>query len=161
MRDMRYEKLRYNGTHRPNRMQKVLAPRSTLLASKRGQAALSLIFVIGGIVFVIGITTAFVVTSFLQSTYGFEAANRALAVAGAGVGDAFLQLIRNKDFSSSGYSIPVGEVQVNVTVAQASGKATITAQATVARSTRKVQAVVSINSTTGEITLLSQEELPL
>ena len=46
---------------------------------RRGQATLSLVFLVGGIVILIGVTLSVLVISLINSGYGFQAANRALA----------------------------------------------------------------------------------
>lgn len=130
-----------------------------------GQAALSLVFLIGGVLVLIGVTLSFVVISFLNATYGFQAANRALGVATAGVEDALLQLARNKDFSvPSGYSMPLGAASAAVKVTQgapAAGLATILSQAVVGSHERKLQVVVSVSAATGRVHVVSWQEVPL
>jgi len=133
--------------------------------SKRGQAALSFVFLIGVIVLSIGVAVAFLANSFLNSGYGYQAANRAMAVASAGAEDALMRLARNKDFSSvSSYSVPVSSSSASVTVNQnspAAGQAKIVSSATVFFQQRKIQVVVSVDGTTGQISLISWQLLTL
>lgn len=128
-----------------------------------GQAAISFVFVIGGIIILIGITLAFLNAGFLSSSYGFVASEQALATAQAGVQDATLQLERNMSFSSpGGYGITVGSYSATVTVTQnspAAGLVTIVSFATVSFHTRKIQAVASVNATTGAVSLVSSQEI--
>ena len=63
-----------------------------------GQAALALVFLIGGAVVLVGITLAFLVYNFVNSTSGFQAANRALGVALAGANDALVKLSNDRRF---------------------------------------------------------------
>jgi len=63
-----------------------------------GQAAISLIFLVGGTILLVGVTLAFLIFSFITSTFGFQAANRALGVAFAGANDAMLQISKNINF---------------------------------------------------------------
>jgi len=137
----------------------------TRRASREGQASLSLVFLIGGIVLFIGINLAFLVFSFISSTYGFRAQNRAFAVASGGLYDGVMQVVRNKDFSNTGgYSAAIGSDSATVTVTQnapSSGYATITSDATVAGRRRKIQGVVSVLSTTGAVNLVSFAQLSL
>ncbi len=132
---------------------------------RNGQAALSFVFLIGVIVLSIGVAVAFLANSFLNSGYGYQAANRAMAVASAGAEDALMRLARNKDFSSvSSYSVPVGSDSASVTVNQNSpstGQAKIVSSATVSFQQRKFQVVVSIDSTTGQVSLISWQLLTL
>lgn len=123
-----------------------------------GQAALSLVFLVGGIVFVAGVSIALFAFSFINAGFGFEAVQRINAANSAGIADAFMQLDRNKSFSSSGYTVPVGTISTTVRVTQnqpASGEATITAQSSVALRSRTMTAVVSIQPLTGQTTILS------
>lgn len=131
-----------------------------LHSSRNGQAALSLIFLISGIVVVVGVTLAFLATSFVNSGLGFQTSERALAAASAGASDALLQLVRNKDFTSGGYSFNVGSGSVTVT-AQGSGsnKTTIVSTATMGRYQRKIQVVASADSTIGQINIISWQEI--
>ncbi|GEM_PF-527351 len=136
-----------------------LNPTPYTLKPNRGQAALSFVFLIGVIIISIGATLAFLAASFLSSGYGFQAANRALAVASAGAEDGLVKLVRNKDFSApTPYSVPVGNDSASVTVNQntpASGQATIVSSATVSFRQRKIQVIVSIGSTTGKVDVVS------
>ena len=88
-----------------------------------GQAALALVFLIGGAVVLVGITLAFLVYNFVNSTSGFQAANRALGVALAGANDALVRLSINRRFyvdstlgSNCTYDMYVGENKASVQV---------------------------------------------
>ena len=128
-----------------------------------GQIALSLTFLMGGIIILVAATLAFIAISLLNSSVGFQYSTSAYTVVAGGVQDALLQLARNKDFSHAGYcipeaSLPCGSGSAKVTVTQNSpsaGKATIISEATVSRYTRKIEAVVSIATSTGKSILTS------
>lgn len=132
-----------------------------LCAGRRGQAALSLVFLIGGIVLLVSVTLSLVVINFLNSTFAFQSANKAMAEAMGGVSDALLQLARNPQFSHLGYDVCVTNfisdcATVVVTQSQTlptSWKATIVSTATVFASRRKIQAVAAINPLTGEVSV--------
>lgn len=132
---------------------------------RRSQAALSLVFLIGGIVVVVSVTIAFLVTSFISVSSGFEAAERAAAVASAGADDGLLQLLRNKAFSDTGgYPVPLGSYSALVTVTQntpTAGQVTIISTATVLGNHRRVKVVVSVDETTGKASILSRETVSL
>ena len=136
-----------------------------LSSRSRGQAVLSLVLLVGGIVVFVSITLVFIVLSFINSTTGFEKANRALAAATGGIEDGVLRLVRNKDFASaSAYTVPLGPYSAGVTVTQGSpapGQVTITSGASVGLYTRQVQAILSVVSSTGDVQLMSWSELPL
>jgi hypothetical protein len=128
------------------------------LSQRIGQAALATVFIIGSIVVLTGVTIAFFAESFVNSAYGFQAAERAQAVAYAGALDALMRLDRNKDFSSpGGYSVSVGSNSANVTVTQdvPNSKVTIVSSATVNFRQRTVVVVASVNSTTSQVFVVS------
>lgn len=132
--------------------------RSVHAHDRRGQAALSLVFLVGGITVVLGATLALLAYSFLSSGYGFEASQRAYSAARSGAADGILQLVRNKSYASAGYTVPTGTTSATVTVTQNSpttGQVTITSAATVALRLRTVRAVAAVDTTTGQVTILS------
>lgn len=137
-----------------------------LHSRRQGQAALSLIFLIGGIALLVAITLSLVAINFLNSTFAFQSANRAMALATSGVEDALIQLNRNPGFTSpGGYTFPancgIGAVNcATVLVAQDSPRtdqATIVSTATSFASQRKIQVVVSIDQNTGQLNIVSWE----
>ena len=136
-----------------------------LLHSLRGQAALSLVFLIGGIAILVSITLVFLVTSFIGVSFGFQASERASAVATAGAEDGLIQLARNKGFSdTTGYSVPLGSDSATVTVTQNSpsaGQATVLSTATVSGNRRRIRLVASVDALTGEVRVLSREQIAL
>ncbi len=138
----------------------VLSSKFLVSSSKNGQTALSIIFVIGGLLIFAAISLAFLVLSLINSSYGYRSANQALALAQGGVNDALLLLARNKDLSGT-YTLPAGSSSVSVTVSQNAGRATILSDAAVARYERKLQAIASVNTTTGQVDLLSWSSLSL
>jgi hypothetical protein len=131
--------------------------------ARAGQAALSFIFLVGSVVILVGVTLGFLVTSFVNTSFGFVAAQKALAVADAGARDAYLRLLRNKDLTSpSGYTVPLGSDSATVTVTQASpstGFVTIVSVATISFHTRRVQIIASVASSTGQVNLVSRREI--
>lgn len=130
--------------------------------SYRGQAVLSTVFLIGGIIILVGLGLAVLASSFINSTYGFQAALRAQAVASSGIHDGLMQLVRNKDFADVvGYTVPLGADSAAVTVTQnapATGEATIYSTATVSQRRRAIKVVVSIDSTYGRVTVVSWQQ---
>lgn len=137
--------------------------------NRTGQVALSLSFLMGGIIVLAASTLALIAIAFLNASIGFQNLNRAYAVASGGIYDALLQISRNKDFSNSGYCVPnasppCGSGSATVSVAQNSpsaGMATIVSESSVSRYKRKVQAVVSIATSTGRSVLVSWSLLSL
>ena len=134
---------------------------------RKGQAALSFVFLVGSIVILVGVTLSFLASSFMNSNAGFIAAQRALSVAKAGANDGYFQLFRNKDFSSAGYAVPTNGGTLEGTTASvvvtqnspSTGLVTITSAATISFHTRKVQLIASVASSTGNVGLVSWREV--
>ncbi|MCX7589932.1 MAG: hypothetical protein N2Z85_03290 [Patescibacteria group bacterium] len=126
-----------------------------------GQAALSTIILIGGIITLITITLVIIISSYATSAYSYQNSQRALAVANAGADDALLRLVRDKDFeNTSGYIVYSGSDSATVKVVQdiANKKAIILSVANILGYNKKVRAIVSINND-GEVRLIKREQI--
>jgi hypothetical protein len=121
----------------------------------RGQTFLALVLLIGGIVVFIGLTLAFLASSFIDTGYGYQASVQAEAIAASGAQDALLQLDRNAGFSTGGYVVSVGSSTAAVSVTNSGGTATILSVATVANRTRKVSVVAAISASTSQVSVVS------
>ncbi len=140
----------------------VLNPKPYTLSSRRGQAVLSLVFLIGGIIVLAGITLAFLANSFLNSTYGFAISERAKALAASGVYDALLRLARNKDLSTIGYDISAGSYSATVSITQgppSTGLVTITSTSVISGREKRIRAVVSRDATSSLISVVSWDQI--
>jgi uncharacterized protein (UPF0333 family) len=130
---------------------------------RKGQTALSFVFVLGVTLVLIGITLAILTISFLNSTTGFQASQRALAASASGVDDALLQLVRNRSFSdTTGYTVVVGSDSAVVTVTQNSpvvGQATIISTARASIYERKIRVIASVQPITGEVKIISRKRI--
>ena len=140
--------------------------RYTLHVTRKGQAALSLVFLIGGIALLVSVTLAVIAISFLNSTFAFQSANRAYANATSGAQDALLKLARNDAFSDTvGYAVPKGCsancATVVVTQVTPGIQVEIVSTATVFASTRKIKVVAAIDPNNGEVTVSSWSGLEL
>ncbi|GIW65267.1 MAG: hypothetical protein KatS3mg093_246 [Candidatus Parcubacteria bacterium] len=133
-----------------------------LKKKNNGQAALSTIFLIGGIISLIAITLVIIISSYMTSAYSYQNSQRALAVANAGADDALLQLIRNKNFQDvNGYLVYSGNDSATVTVTQNSpstGQVTILSIANIFSYRKKVRVIVSINDI-GEVRVIKREQV--
>ena len=132
----------------------------TVKSSEQGQAFLSLVLLIGGAMMLIGLTLAFLSTSFIDTGYGYQAVAQAEAAATSGAQDALLQLDRNSAFSTSanGYTLSVGSSTATVSVTPntpQSGMDTISSTSTVANRTRNVTVVATINAITSQVTVMA------
>jgi len=126
----------------------------------KGQAFLALVFLIGSIIILVGVTLAIIINTSVDTSYGYQAAIQAQAVATAGVEDALLQLDRNPSFPTGSYSFSVASSTANVSITQGSGatagKITILSSATVNGRTRKLSVVAAQDATTtGDINIIS------
>lgn len=129
---------------------------------KKAQATLSLTILVGGTAILVGLTLAFLTLSFINITAGIQASSRALTVASAGAQDALLQLIRNKDFSSGGYQVSIGNDTATVSVTNTvsvNQLAEIVSAATIFKSQRKIKVVASVDSQNGKVSVVSWEQL--
>jgi len=152
--------------------------RTHLNNNRVGQAALSLVLLVGGAVVMIGLTLIFLVFSFINASFGFRAANQALGVAISGANDALLQLARDKDFPGSdwasgvtGYYADVDDYVAYVSVSRSWSEGSITgaeypnspeqalivSKATVSNRTRTVRVLASV-SHDGKIDIISLEQ---
>ncbi|MEK7212679.1 MAG: hypothetical protein AAB686_03300 [Patescibacteria group bacterium] len=133
--------------------------------ARSAQATLSLVFLIGGIIVLVGVSLSFLVITFITSGYGYQSSNRALAVASGGVDDALMRLARSKDFYSlSPYNVQIGGYSASITVTSNSpiaGQTTIVSTANVAVYQRKIQAIVAVDAQTGQVHLLSWNQLAI
>ena len=127
----------------------------------RGQAFLALVLLVGGAMTLIGLTLAFIATSFIDTGYGYQAITQAQSTATSGAQDALLQLDRNASFGSVGgstYTLPVGSSTATVTVTQSSpstGYDTIVSTSIIANRTGKVTVIAAVNATTSQVTVMS------
>lgn len=136
---------------------------------KKGQAFLALVFFIGGIVSVASLLIAFLAASSIDTGYGAAASANAEAAATAGAEDGLLQLNRDASFPtgssmSDPYTVtPSGSAgTATVTITQnspSSGLITILSSVTVLGHTKKIDVVVSENSSNGQINVISWTEV--
>ena len=129
--------------------------------NRSAQTFLALVFLIGGIITLAGITLAFLATSFIDSGYGYMAAVNAETAAASGIQDAMLQLDRNPNFSSAGYSLAVGSTTATITVTQfpITNTVNILSQATNAARTKKINVVLYENVSTTQLSIVSWQEI--
>ena len=126
----------------------------------RGQAALSTVFLIGGVIILFALTLAFLALRITASTYGAEAANRAEAAATAGAEDAILRLTREpiKPGFPEEYTFNIDNTRsasIKITRDEAAGLATIISSSTVGTNQRTIEVLVSFSSSTGMVDLIS------
>jgi hypothetical protein len=128
----------------------------------KGITMLPLVIMIGLIIMELGIAIAFVVYWSNSSSYGSRLAQEALFGARAGIDDAVLRLVRDKDLDSTQYVFTAGSrAQVSVTITNdlINHQATITSVGTVLLRQKKYQAIISINPETAVVSVISLTEI--
>ena len=135
---------------------------------RKGIAALPLVLMIGGLI--TEVTVALMVSNFLliQSETGLRASSEAFLAAQAGYQDAFMRIIRNKEYSGS-YTLTFPNSTVDVTVCSDApdpacvglNKDRITVLGKSQNRNRNFQAILNVSQITGEATLSSISELAL
>ncbi|RME59532.1 hypothetical protein D6779_04145 [Candidatus Parcubacteria bacterium] len=125
---------------------------------RRGQGALAFTFLVGSIALVVAVTLAFLAASFATTSFGFQAANRAFSAAQSGAEDGILHLVRDSQFSHSGYTVTIDGVDVQVVVENdGNGHATSTGTATVGFYRRKVVITAAIDRDSGTVTVVATQ----
>lgn len=133
-----------------------------------GQATLSFIILISGLILEIAIAGSFVTYFMSSSGLGERLSARALAAASSGVRDAQMRIVRNKEYgagSSVSYSFPVNQDAASVTISRIFSDPnyvyTITSVGVAGTRQRKVVATMFVNQGTGLIELKSVTEQAL
>lgn len=138
-------------------------------------ATLPVVLLVGGLVVEIGIAGAFIAYFLSQSGFGVKLSAEALAMAKAGLQDATMRIVRNKNFipSPNPYTLTLGNNSVEVTVCKElrtvttacdtamSGKFEVTALGQALTKRRQLRAILYVDSITGEVKLESQREIAL
>ncbi len=130
-----------------------------VLSVAAGQAIIALVLFIGGIITVLALAIAFLTNSFINTTAGFQAAEKAQAVATAGAQDALTRLNRNKSLSGI-YKVSTDGDSATVTVSQdtpTTTLVTILSSSTVSMRQKVIKVIVSRDPVDGTITLISWE----
>lgn len=125
---------------------------------RKGQSFVSLVIMIGAIMAIVGALVAFFALSYIGTTFGTYASARADAAANSGIQDAMLHLDRDPSWAPSPYTLTVGSSTATVTVTQSSTApeyVTVLSSATVSSYTRKIQAVLLVNPSTTQLSVVS------
>jgi hypothetical protein len=131
---------------------------------QKGIALLPAVLMIGIIVVELGVALAFVIYLSNLSSYGARLSQEALYAARAGANDAILRTVRDKDFPSgySVYTIAIGRANVEITIDKnvpGTNQNTITSVAAVLTRQKTIETIVSINPTSGEVSIISFDEI--
>ena len=146
-------------------MFKVKSQRS-YVKGQNGVAALPTILILGGLVteIIIAITASSYV--FIESEFGNKLSADAMLAAKAGVADAILKVVRDKTFTSATATLAVGNYSADVSVCRelpclAIGKHKIISVGKAQTRRRSLEAILNVDSATGEVRLESLKEVQL
>lgn len=137
---------------------------SILHSKKNGMAALPVVLLLGG--FITEIVVVLMATSYLSlgTELGIRLSADAYFAARSGVNDGLMKIVRDKNFTSSAYTLTVGDAVAQVTVCKDApctdnGKSKITSIGITQSRTRRFEAVATVDSLTGEVGLESLKEI--
>lgn len=145
------------------------------LFKAKGAAALPIVLLVGSLLVEIGIAGSFIAYFLGQSGFGVKSSAEALAAAEAGIQDARMRIVRNKNFvpSPNPYTLTIGDDSAQITVCKElktvstacdtamTGKFEITSLGMAFTKRRQVRAILYVDSTTGEMKLESEKEITL
>lgn len=142
---------------------------------QKGAAALVTMILIGSVVAEIGIVGLFIVYLMGQSSFGARASSEAYLGAQAGIDDALMKILRNKDidYASSGspYNLTVYKTSVKVSIYKdainnipgpptfALGKDELYATGSLLNKNKELKAVLNVDPITGQVQIESIEEI--
>jgi len=131
------------------------------LKFQKGIAALITILTLGGIIFVVSLTTSLLAFWQGQNADSIKKSTQAYYAAYSGLQDALIKLERDQNFSGS-FNLSVNTSNdTSVSVSNIDSSATITVTASKGDIQKKMETVVDIDTTTGLITPTSTAELTL
>lgn len=130
-------------------------------------ATLPVILLVGGLIVEIGIAGAFIAYFLNQSGFGVKLSEEALAAARAGVQDALIRIVRNKNFNPSPnpYTLTIGNRSAQITVCKdtcaGTDKFQVDSLGIAFTKRRQVRAILYVNNLTGEVKLESEKEMEI
>lgn len=134
------------------------------LLNEKGAMALSSILALSIILLALGLAMAF--SGFIQSdiTYNQDKAAIAFFIADAGAKDALEKVVRNKNYSNTGYTLTFADGSANIVVSKdilAIDRTEILSTGVSGENTKKVRVVLNTNTNNdgnGKVTIESWEE---
>lgn len=128
-----------------------------------GVAALPTMLILGGLAIeiIIAVTTTSYI--FSESEFGTRFSNEALLAAKAGVQDAAMKIVRDKNFTQATTTLTVNNATTDVSVCKdapcaAIGKQKIISLGKSQSKRRQLEAILNVDSLTGEVRLESLKE---
>ena len=115
----------------------------------------------------IGIAGAFIAYFLSQSGFGVKLSEEALAAARAGIQDATIRIVRDKNFNPSPnpYTLTIGNRSAQVTICKdtcaGTDKFQVDSLGIAFNKRRQVRAILYVDSITGEVKLESEKEVAI
>ena len=137
------------------------------LNDKKAAVTLPVILLVGGLIAEISIAGAFIAYFLNQSGFGIKLSEEALAAARAGIQDATIRIVRDKNFNPSPnpYTLTIGNRSAQVTICKdtcaGTDKFQVDSLGIAFNKRRKIRAVIYVNSLTGEVKLESEREIAI
>lgn len=139
-----------------------------LKSNVTGVASLPAILLFGGIIIELGLASALLVYYMNNTLYGTRLSSEALVAAQAGIDDAMLRVITNKNCPDAScpasYTITSGSRTADVTICRdciVAGKTQITSTGQALTKKHQLTATLTVSTSTGQVTLDSLVETPL
>lgn len=142
------------------------------IQKERGIVALSVTLLLSAVIVEIVVIGALIAYALTSGNYSARLSAEAIAAARAGVHDAFIKIVRDKNFSANpAYTIDVGSRSADVVVCKDSktvasacdtpstGEREVTSVGKALAKRQKLRAVIEVDDITGESRLLSLEEI--
>jgi len=135
----------------------------------KGTAFLPIVLVVGAVVIEFVVAGAFLIYYLNSSNFGVRLSAEAFEAASAGIEDALIKIVRNKNCPDvncvSSYTLEVGNRSAVVTICKdtcaGNGTHQITSVGRALTRRRQLVAVVETNSITGEVRIISIKEVAL
>lgn len=127
--------------------------------SQAGQAALTVILLISGVIIETALGGTMIVLLLSDSGFGERLSGQAFAAAESGIQDAFLQIVGNKDTGGQNYSFSVGGGLAEISIVKASeNRFNVESVGKALNRQRKLEAVLAVDPQTGKADLESIKE---
>lgn len=137
------------------------------LNDKKAAVTLPVILLVGGLIAEISIAGAFIAYFLNQSGFGIKLSEEALAAARAGIQDATIRIVRDKNFNPSPnpYTLTIGNRSAQVTICKdtcaGTDKFQVDSLGIAFNKRRQVRAIIHVNNLTGEVKLESEREVAI
>jgi hypothetical protein len=137
--------------------------------SRAGFSTLPTMLFLGGLIVEIAIAMTFLFQIFSTTHFAARLSGQAFVIAGAGIDDALIRIVRNKNCPGTGcpssYDLEVNPGTASITICKDScdevGKTRIESIGSTGVQRRKIRAILSVDAVTGKIDIDSIQETSL